>query len=100
AAPFRTDIDSTSAGLMSDALLDSPLGEFGDSTVVLSIGTPSTTKSGWLSADGFREFTPRITIRPLWPGAPPELVICTPATWPRRAPTRLAWFVPALSSAA
>src|SRR5690606_38686948 len=84
AAPFRTDMDSTSAGLMSAALFDIPLAELADSMVELSMGTPSTTKRGWLSAAGSKEFTPRMMILALCPGAPPELVICTPATWPCR----------------
>ncbi len=82
-------MDSTSLGLMSAILLDIPRGVPDDSTVELSTGTPSTTKRGWLSAEGSRELIPRMIIRADWPGAPPELVTCTPAAWPCSALTTL-----------
>src|SRR5690606_40270125 len=46
AGPFNTDILSTSAGLMSDALL--MLATSNEELVELSMGIPSTTNKGWL----------------------------------------------------
>ena len=48
--------------------------------VELSIGTPSTTISGWLSP--VSDETPRITMRVEEPGPPAVGLICRPATLP------------------
>ena len=50
---------------------------------LFSIGTPSTTYSGWLLPDS--ELKPRMTTEFEAPGSAAPVLICTPATLPARA---------------
>src|SRR5690554_7636646 len=73
-ASFSTVKVSMSLGLTKDKKLLLPL------TLLLSRGTPSTITSGSLEA--FREEPPLTRMVEPLPGAPPELVITTPALLP------------------
>src|SRR3954469_2010390 len=92
--PLSTVMDSMSSGLMSAARLvkstprllnavEEPGRSDGSAdvfSVLLSIGRPSTTISGWLLL--LIELTPRIVMDDDAPGTPDELVTSTPAIRP------------------
>src|SRR5690606_35005612 len=97
--PFRIVMLSMSCGLMSAPLfvksvewLSSDVAEFAEEAkpavlkVLLLIGNPSTTYSGWLLP--LSELTPRIMIEDEEPGKPEVVVTSTPATRPARPFTK------------
>jgi len=92
AAPFSTDMDSMSSGLMSmtrlpkvEAVLVIPsVPELPPMTVELSYMIPSTTKRGWLSRPSLAELPPRMIMVEPEPAEPPDWVTLTPATLPAR----------------
>src|SRR5665213_4622346 len=81
AEPLRMSTDAMSSGLISDArfaltvLPWPPVVE----DVELSIGTPSTTNSGWLVPDS--EDPPRILMSADAPGSPDCVRTSTPGAW-------------------
>ena len=90
-APFNTDIDSISSGLISDRPLPISIEGFHISLlsapVKLSIGTPSTTINGWFRP--VTELLPRNWILEEPPAPLLERMICTPDTLPVKALAKL-----------
>src|SRR5918996_5321329 len=103
AGPFRTSTDSMSFGLMSDARLvwvvPSISPDVSPSTrlklvvekLELSMGTPSTTKSGCAWPVPGRPIVrwPRMVTYDDAPGSPPDWVTLTLGAWAARAWTTL-----------
>src|SRR6266705_6656158 len=101
AAPFKLSTDSMSAGLMAAARLvwvvPSIAPEVRPSVglksvvekLVLSIGTPSTTKSGWELPEFGRPTVrePRIVMYEPAPGSPLDAVTVTLGAFPASAST-------------
>src|SRR5687768_7960520 len=92
AGPLSTVMFAISSGLISIARLE-PGADWAtrlvpcDTCVLLSTGIPSMIYKGWLLP--LKDVPPRISMIEEAPGAPPELVIVTPATFPCNAFTML-----------
>src|SRR6185437_5768247 len=88
AAPFRISTLAMSAGLMSEARLGALVLAVGSPSVLmveLSIGTPSTTNSGWPSP--VIVLGPRMRMYDDDPGSPDDDVISTFGALPEIAET-------------